>query len=439
MIETQGELFPSLEPYPMRIQIFENRFRWLIYGWVLFAGVSCGKGDAESNEGLWNCGGDSPVIAAHYMPWFNNPETGADRTVGWKHWGWNGSEVQHSPELRKENGLRDIAATKYPLIGPYSSSNDPVIRYHLETAKAAGIQAFIVIWYGPGSETDQVIPKLLDLAEGAEMKISLAYEEKINWPPFRNPASREEIVKTATEDLSYLLDRYASHPAYLRRADEPVVFQFNYWGEGDLGKQNILPEESKRIFDHLPAAVSYVRQNNDEEYHPPIGARYLWFTKDEDHIARFASSSRERIEEAKLDFFVTMAAPEFNDSGVNGWGNGSRITPGEGLSLFKDTFDCAWEDGPEMIQLVTWNDFNEGTSIEPALENGFQYLDALEVWLGGKNGRVVNLDDNRTPFRRYLEQCSEAEKNEVPNSADDVASGQSDLGVTILNYLETLE
>lgn len=423
----------------MRIQILEKRFRWLICGWFLFAGVSCGEDEVAGKGGIWNCEGDSPVIAAHYMPWFNNPETGADPGVGWKHWGWQGSEVQHAPEIRKENGLRDIAATKYPLIGAYSSNRESVIRYHFETAKAAGIQAMIVIWYGPESETDHVVSKLLDLAEVVGLKICLAYEEKINWPPFRNPGSREEIVATATEDLSYLLEKYAPHPAYLRRADEPVIFQFNYWGDDVLGKKNILPDEWKRIFDQLPVSVSYVRQNNEEEYHPAIGARYLWFTKDENHIAQFASSSRRRIAGAELDFFVTMASPEFNDSGVNGWGNGSRITSGEGLSLFKDTFERAWQDGPEMIQLVTWNDFNEGTSLEPTLENGFQYLDALEVWLGDKTGRAVNLEDNRIPFRRYLEQVSEAGKKEIPALAKEVANRVSDLSVSIPHYLETLD
>jgi|TARA_B110000305_G_C19390812_1_gene614762 hypothetical protein len=134
-----------------------------------------------------------------------------------------------------------------------------------------------------------------------------------------------------------------------------------------------------------------------------------------------------------------MASPEFNDSGVNGWGNGSRVTPGAGLSLFKDTFERASWHGPEMIQLVTWNDFNEGTSIEPTLEDGFQYLDALEVWLGEKTGRPVDLNDNRAPLRRYIESASEAEKNEVPVNANDVANRESDLGVSIPNYLETLE
>lgn len=425
--------------YFMRIQNLEKRFRWLICGSFLFAGVSCGKEGAEQSGGLWNCGGEVPVIAAHYMPWFSNPETSLNAEAGWKHWGWEGAHIQHAPDRRGENGLRDIAATKYPLIGPYSSNNDAVVRYHFETARAAGIDAMIVIWYGPGSETDAVIPKLLEMAGATGLKVSLCYEEKINWSPFRAPASREDLVNSAQGDLACLLEKYASHPAYLTRAGKPVVFQFNYWGEDEMGRRNISPHEWRRIFDGLARPLCYVRQNQEAAFHPPIGGRYLWFTKDEHHIESFGARARQQIEEERLEFFVGMASPGFNDSGVNGWGDGARITPGAGLSLFKDTFDRAWKNGPEMIQLVTWNDFNEGTVIEPTLENGFQFLDALEVWLGEKTGREVNLDDNRTPFQRYLETASEAERNEVPRSVDEVFHGESNLDVAIPNYLETLE
>lgn len=401
--------------------------------------VSCGQEKTEPGGDSWNCGGTAPVIAAHYMPWFSNPETDPGTDGQWKHWGWKGATLQHDPGVRRENGLRDIAATKYPLIGSYSSNSDSVIRYHFETAAAAGIEAMIVIWYGPGSDTDAVIPKLLETAGTTGLKVSLCYEEKINWAPFRNPGSREAVVETAQADLAFLLENYASHPAYLTRRGKPVVFQFNYWGEDDLGKRNILPEEWRRIFDGLGSPVAYVRQNQEEGFHPLIEGRYLWFTGDEDHIESFHAQARRRIDEGSLGFFVGMAAPEFDDSGVNGWGNGSRVTAGAGLSLFRDTFERATRHGPEMIQLVTWNDFNEGAVIEPTLENGFRYLDALEVWLGEKTGRAVDLEDNRKPFRRFLEAASEAEIKEIPASAGDVANRESDLSIAIPNYLETLE
>ncbi|MDF1739635.1 MAG: hypothetical protein P1U86_10785 [Verrucomicrobiales bacterium] len=412
---------------------------WLTCCCFATFGVSCAQEHPEPQATLWNCGDSSPVIAAHYMPWFSNPETNPTPGVGWKHWNWAGPAVRHDPTSRREDGLRDLAATKYPLIGPYSSNNEAVIRYHFETARAAGIEAMIVIWYGPGSETDAVIPKLLEVAEATGLKISLCYEEKINWAPFRAPASRKDLVDSAQRDLAYLLEKYSTDPAYLTRAGKPVVFQFNYWGEDEMGRRNILPHEWQRIFDGLARPLSYVRQNQDDAFHPPIGGRYLWFTKDENHIESFGVKARAQIDEGQLEYFVGMASPEFDDSGVNGWGNGTRATPGAGLSLFKDTFERAWRNGPEMIQLVTWNDFNEGTVIEPTLENGFQYLDALEVWLGEKTGREVDLEDNRAPFQRYIENASEAERNEVPHPADEVVDRESKLDVVIPNYLETLE
>lgn len=425
----------------MRNHLSGTRYVWLICG--LLGGVSMGATSGLAEEStkpeLWNTEREEPVIAAHYMPWFSNPHTAETSNSGWKHWGWNGNVVKHDPESRDEEGRRDIASTLYPLIGPYSSNRSPVIRYHMETAKAAGIDAFVVIWYGPGTETDQVVPLLLEIGNEAGIKICLCYEEKVNWPEFRQPNSREEIVQSVVADLSYVLDRYSSHPAYLTRVGDPVLFQFNYWGEDALGPKNVRPAEWDQVFASLSRKVAYVRQNHEEGFHPTIPARYLWFTPDESLIERFTRSSLGDVETGTLSFFVTMAAPEFNDSGVNGWGGGSRITPGAGLSLFDDTLRRAWQGNPEMIQLVTWNDFNEGTSIEPSLEHGFRYLDALEVRIGEKTGRAVDLSNNRLPFHRYYGEASEAEKREIPAASSAVVGKESDLTVEISNYLETIE
>jgi len=113
------------------------------------------------------------------MPWF----TVAD--PAWDHWRWNGPGTAHDPDKRLADGRRDIAAAHYPLIGPYDSRSRNVIRYHLKTAKAAGIEAFACIWYGPGSSTDRCIPALLDEAEVAGMRIAICYEEKLNFPDYR--------------------------------------------------------------------------------------------------------------------------------------------------------------------------------------------------------------------------------------------------------------
>lgn len=387
----------------------------------------------------WNASEGLPVLAAHYMPWFNNPHTSQRQLPkGWVHWQWSQGDVHHDPDVRLDDTRRDIASTQYPLIGPYSSDNASVVRYHMRTAKAAGIDAFIVIWYGPGSETDALIPMILDMAEETGLKVAICYEEKLNWPAYRQPESRDDIVASATRDIAYILDEYTGHPAYLTRNGEPVIVQFNYWGDDEMGPRTILPDEWEKILGAQSRPVIYVRQNLNPEYHPILEGNYVWWTKDTSYLEDFADYSRTMIDKGDLEFFMSMIAPGFDDSGVGGWGKGNRTVPSEGLSILKDTFDRAWRGNPEIIQIVTWNDFNEGTAVEPTLDQGYRYLDAIETWWGERTGRPVDLEDNRLAFADYLEQATPAQMAEVNDAAIEVSTGPSNLEVSHPNYLESL-
>ncbi|MGE9295474.1 MAG: endo-1,3-alpha-glucanase family glycosylhydrolase [Puniceicoccales bacterium] len=370
---------------------------------------------ASVSAPVWEPGAESPLIAMHYMPWFNNPHTSTRGKKEWAHWAWSDDQVSHNPETVLKSGQRDVAALNYPLIGAYSSDNEAVVRYHFQLAKAVGIDAVFIIWYGPGSDTDELVPMLLDEAQAAGLKLAICYEEKLNWPPYRNPKNRAEIVETATDDLNYILEEYAGHPAYLYRGDQPFIYQFNFWGEGALGKQNILPDEWSQIFAALHQPVAYARQNLNPEYHPEIGGAYVWWTADDSYLQDFSEFSRDMVDAGKMDFFMTMAAPGFDDSGVNGWGHGPRVTPRNGIDIWEDTFSQAFDGNPEVIQLVTWNDFNEGTAIEPTMEEGYLYLDSLETWIGERTGRAVDLGDNHQPLEQYRKGANTMQLNELPD------------------------
>jgi hypothetical protein len=45
---------------------------------------------------------------------------------------------------------------------------------------------------------------------------------------------------------------------------------------------------------------------------------------------------------------------------------------------FEYTFQKALERKPDIIQIVTWNDYGEGTNIEPTLEYSMQYLEMIQ-------------------------------------------------------------
>lgn len=363
----------------------------------------------------WNLPGNPPHIAAHYMPWFQVPQDTESTEKPWSHWSWNGTPSHH-PSRRTEEGIRDLATAQYPLIGPYDSSEEAVIRYHLATAKAAGIEVIIPIWYGPGSSTDDNILPLLEEAERQGLKVGICYEEKINFPPYRDPQNRADIVQTMSEDLNYILATYGQHPAYLRKNGVPFVCQFNYWGTGPLGPNYLTPMEWKQVQAQLEGAVVFARQNLDAAYHPAVQGAFHWWTADPGQMTAFIEQA-QRLKDAKqLDFYMTMAAPGFNDKGVQGWGNGTRFEDRQDGKVWQQSLQAAAAGNPDLIQIVTWNDFNEGTEIEPTLEHGFNYLDALEQWIGKIKGRPVNLDDNRRPYQAYQQEAPPRLRELIPES-----------------------
>ncbi|MEO1255987.1 MAG: hypothetical protein AAFY41_14045, partial [Bacteroidota bacterium] len=63
--------------------------------------------------------------------------------------------------------------------------------------------------------------------------------------------------------------------------------------------------------------------------------------------------------------------------GVNDW----VIEANQG-NTFVETLNYTHHEVADLIQIVTWNDFGEGTMIEPTEEFGFMYLQLLQQYTG---------------------------------------------------------
>ena len=376
-----------------------------------------GEGETKAEKSTYNLSGSPPHLVAHYLPWFEDGRTTSVASA-WDHWRWSSERANHDPERRRPDGLRDIAAAHYPLIGPYSSGDPAVVRYHCELAAAAGIEGLVVLWYGPGSPTDARVPLILEEAERAGLKVALCYEEKLNWPPYRNPTSREAMVDSATADLRYLLERYAGHPAYLQREGQPVVFQFNYWGTDRLGPRTFSPAEWEKMLAALGRPVCYVRQNFDPAQHPRLAGTFHWWVIDQNVLQRHQEQVIAAMADGRLVFHAGFIAPGFDDSGTDSWGSGNRrFQPRHGTDTLKGTFGPALIGNPEMVQIVTWNDFNEGTEVEPTVGEGFSMLEEIGRWWAGVKGR--NYDNARlsAALRSYLESLSPERRADTPDQA----------------------
>src|SRR5215207_2916772 len=129
-------------------------------------------------------------VAAFYYPWYGNPAVDGQ----WIHWTQN----NHLPP-------KDISSDYYPALGAYSSSDPIVVEQHMEWLRQAGIGVIITSWWGQGSREDEVVPLLLQTAEGYGIKVAFHIE------PY-NGRTAESLLS----DIQYLYKQYGSNPAFFR-------------------------------------------------------------------------------------------------------------------------------------------------------------------------------------------------------------------------------
>ena len=156
---------------------------------------------------------------AFYYPWYGTPSLSGY----WNHWNESKSQgVEHNPD-NITDGRRDIAATDYPLLDAYDSNNESVIEQHVEWAKEAGIDCFIVSWWGNGTFEDKALSHIKKVCEESSFKFTVYYE---------NTSSTDQTVG----NLTYLLDNYANSSSWYRIDGRPVIFIYSR-ARNNLGPQ----------------------------------------------------------------------------------------------------------------------------------------------------------------------------------------------------------
>jgi hypothetical protein len=145
-----------------------------------------------------------PDIFAFYYPWYGTPEVSGY----WHHW----NDSTHNPD-DFINGRRDIAATHYPLLDVYDSNNESVIERHVDMAKEAGIDGFVVSWWGIGTFEDNASSHVKSVCEKEDFKFTFYYE---------NTSSVDQTV----EDIIYILNNYANSTAWYKIDGRPVIYVY---------------------------------------------------------------------------------------------------------------------------------------------------------------------------------------------------------------------
>jgi len=292
-------------------------------------------------------------VLAVYYGWYGNPAT----TGHWEHWqGVNAA------------GHRIANATHFPTLGAYDSHDPAVVAWQVATARAASITGFIASWWGVGSFPDQGMRLLLSEARKHGLVISVYYE-KVDG---RNAPER---ISSAVADLDYLLAQYGRDKAWLRAAGKPVIFVYA------RALHALSPGDWRTV-------IAQVRKNN------PEGVALIADSFDPRFVSVFDGASTYNITGltdyktpeqirawAHAAYPLMVAAAEHNKIAtvtiIPGYDDRETGRPGDRPVTERwggEVYDVLWQEAiaarPDYVIITSWNEWHEGSELEPSVEYG---------------------------------------------------------------------
>jgi hypothetical protein len=321
--------------------------------------------------GCMAAGGAKPVLV-HYMPWFVAKPFS---TL----WGWHWTMNHYDPDVVEASGERQIASQFHPLIGPYDSADPAVLEYHVLLMKLGGIDGVIVDWYGMDSYLDygvlnQRTLALLNWTRRAGLKFSLCYEDRT----IQQEITGGFIVSTgalahAQATFLYAQTNFLTDPGYMRLGTKPLLLNFGPQYFKSSGQW-------ASIFSVLATTNQPAFFTLDNRASGSMGAFSwppMWLSSStggvltpsalEGYLNTFQQKG------ATWPAYVSSAFPRFQDIYAQaGVGSSYGTLADSSGDTLRNTLARAMTNSSVLVQLVTWNDYGEGTVIEPTREFGWR-------------------------------------------------------------------
>jgi len=329
--------------------------------------LQCIQNQIQSNQ--------SQKLHAFYYPWYGNPETEGDY-VQWNH----AVAVRQGPP-RSFPGGDDIGANFYPALGCYSNNDDGTLTTHMKQLKQAGVGVISVSWWGKDSFTDKTLPRLFRVAGEHGIKINFHFEPRLG-PGGRN-------ASMVRDGLVYLIDRFGEHPALYRdpkRGNRPMIYLYDsYLTKAEEWATILAPGGINTIrgtpYDTVVIGL-WVKKTEERFFlDGHFDGFYTYFASDgftygstTSHWSAMQAWAREHHM-----LFIPCVAPGYKDTRIRPW-NGRNTRRREQGNYYDHMFEAAINVHPELIAITSFNEWHEGTQIEPAVPKkvgDYQYEDYL--------------------------------------------------------------
>lgn len=255
-------------------------------------------------------------VAAFYYPWYGTHE----RDGAYHHWGQNGRAAPF-----------EIASNFFPARGAYSSGDPRILDAQMAELAAAGVRTVVTSWWGWGSLEDRRLPSVVSAANRRGVSVAVHLE------PYDG-----RTLATIEQDVAHLRTLGIRDVYVYRPSDIPA----GGWAAlrpslGDV-----------RLFAQTNLVGFAATGRFDGVYTYDI----LLF--DGDFFGRYCAQARR----ARL-----LCAPSVGPGYVATRATGDpRVKKRRHGATYDSMWRAAIRARPDAVTITSYNEWNEGTQIEPA-------------------------------------------------------------------------
>lgn len=275
------------------------------------------------------------------------------------------------------------------------SSNDPAqVHRQITDMISRGIDGVIIDWYGPNNFIDQATQLVMAEAEkhpGFTFGI-MVDQGAIEWDSCSGCSPQQALIN----QLQYVERTYFTSPAYMKIGGTPVVTNFNI----DLSYSVDWNAANAALSTH----PVFLFQNNNGFTHTLSDGSYSWvMPTNTDYGMSYLSSFYSTGMSHSSMQTLGASYKGFNDT-LAAWGS-HRIMSQQCGQTWIQTFakiDSLYNSGSQLdsLQLVTWNDYEEGTEIESGIDDCFSISASISG--GGLEWKTSGNEDTVSEYVVYI-------------------------------------
>ena len=320
-------------------------------------------------------------VIVHYMGWYSDKNAANKKLRHWEH-----------------------GAANTPIIGKYNSKSKATLVYHSLLAWSSGIDAIAInIKDKYDYETMVALFKTIDELQSISknnfnLKYLISYDDQ--------GFDLQEPLDTTFAKMKDFKENITTRTNYLYHKNHPLFFSFDY------PKKFLTAKSFRTVIDSVfKKDKPYLIWNTfgeGEEVQPYVNAFYPWVQPGGEWHAEGLNWGKGYLNyfydqvnkfETKYSFVVGGVWAGFDDRKNTSWG-GNRLISRQNGKVYDNTWNYIHNyEGKlpmDYVVLETWNDWNEGTEIEPSIEHGYQYLTQTVKHINQLKG--TNLNENSLKF-----------------------------------------